>query len=716
MFTYNFRQLIYLLLMLLALSSFAQVSSDEALPEGLYIPPYLQNVTQRSIVVMWETSEPVIGTVSYGESERMEKSVSETIPTKIHEIKIGGLEPGKNYYYQAKYGDVKLKPSTFKTAPPDETKKFRIVVYGDSRTQPDIHKRIVERISEEKPDLIINTGDLVSSGIYYEQWKPQFFMPLSLVSDHIPFYTCLGNHEGNSKHYFNYMSLPGNEVFYSFDYANAHFIALDSIAGYTPYDENSPQYIWLEEELKAQKGDKWIIVFFHSPLFRAHQMRSIEGQRYVWQPLFDKYGVDLVLNGHDHHYARTYPIGSVGTELRKGVPHIVTGGGGAPLYDVVQNRNYVVIATKVYNIVILDFDSDKLTGTTKDIEGNIIDKFTIDRKQKTQPQEYVSYEIFELERNLREEIFKSEPFKVEYNDQKININNTITVKTNFGIRLEGEIVWSQSDNWKFSQQSTEFAINPGASLKIPINAEANYPNIYPVPELTIHFNKIVGSLPTGFRNNKIILHPIRVLPRIPVKATKISTNILIDGKLDEQEWNNTEKLVKFITNQADAVSKNNLIVKMLHNSDHLYVSAEIYSNAENLKKIAEGTKVERDDKNIINGEHFRITLSDGSAIYTLAINPLGVWLDSKDNDLTWNMDCEVKTSITEDKWIAEISLPISIFGNKDWFINIGRLDSINKEDVLLSPTFGQTDRENRLPEYSSSIRDPKLFPKLIFSN
>ncbi len=110
---------------------------------------------------------------------------------------------------------------------------------------------------------------------------------------------------------------------------------------------------------------------------------------------------------------------------------------------------------------------------------------------------------------MRDEIFKLEPFKVDHNGQEISINSTITAKTNFGVRLEGEIVWSKSDNWKFSQQSTEFAINPGADLKIPINATATYPHIYPIPELTIHFNKIVGNLPVGFRNNKIVLRPIK---------------------------------------------------------------------------------------------------------------------------------------------------------------------------------------------------------------
>ncbi len=77
------------------------------------------------------------------------------------------------------------------------------------------------------------------------------------------------------------------------------------------------------------------------------------------------------------------------------------------------------------------------------------------------------------------------------------------------------------------------------------------------------------------------------------------------------------------------------------------IAAEIDSDPETLKKTIEGTKVEQDSKNIINGEHFRVILSEGSTVYTLAVNPLGIHLDSKGNDITWNMDCEIKTMVTE---------------------------------------------------------------------
>ena len=712
-----------ILLTISALSGFPQVKDDavlpeEPLPEGLYIPPYLQNVTQHSIVIMWETTDAVVGTVSYGESEEMERSVTESSPSKIHELEITGLEPGKNYHYQVRYGSVKLDPSTFRTAPSDGTREFRLVAYGDPRSYPGRHRRTVEQIAAANPDLIISAADLTSSGQVYEQWKPQFFMPLRIVSDHIPFFTCLGNHEGNSKHYFNYMSLPGNEVYYSFDYASAHFIALDSDAGYTPYDESSPQYRWLIEDLEAHKNAEWIIVYFHHPLFRFYPNRGIEIQRHYWQPVFDKYGVDLVLAGHDHHYGHTYPVGKVGTSLRKGVRYITTGGGGAPLYDVTTARPYIVTAQKAHNLVIIDFHKDTADAVVKDIDGKVIDRFTINRTQATPPEEYVSYEVFEIERDLRKAILDLEPVVAKSYGQAIEVNMTLTVRTNFGVRLEGDMAWNLPDfknTWKFDQPSMEFAINPGAELRIPIKASAIYPDIYPVPGLTVNFKKVAGRLPVGFRNRQITLHPIKILPSIPVSIPRIKS-INIDGILDEQGV----FLADFVTEQADVRPKSKILAKLAHDGANLYVAAEIEASPERINGILQDKSISRDNRNMTREEHFRINLSDGNAVYTFAVDPRGAQMDTRDSDITWNADWLARAEATGTGWLVEMSIPISVFGDdiykKQWFINIGRRDSGNSEEVLLAPTFYGTDRENRLPEYSTSIKNPKLFPAVTLSD
>lgn len=84
---------------------------EEPLPEGLYIKPYLQNVTQQSIVVMWETIDPVIGHVDYGETQSFGKTLSEPTAVTIHEVRIGDLDPGVVYHYYCLWG-CSIQPQT----------------------------------------------------------------------------------------------------------------------------------------------------------------------------------------------------------------------------------------------------------------------------------------------------------------------------------------------------------------------------------------------------------------------------------------------------------------------------------------------------------------------------------------------------------------------------------------------------------------------------
>ena len=84
---------------------------EEPLPEGLYIKPYLQNVTQQSIVVMWETIDPVIGHVDYGETQSFGKTLSEPTAVTIHEVRIGDLDPGAVYHYYCLWG-CSIQPQT----------------------------------------------------------------------------------------------------------------------------------------------------------------------------------------------------------------------------------------------------------------------------------------------------------------------------------------------------------------------------------------------------------------------------------------------------------------------------------------------------------------------------------------------------------------------------------------------------------------------------
>lgn len=134
-----------------------------------------------------------------------------------------------------------------------------------------------------------------------------------------------GTHEEDAVLYRALFDLPNNELYYSFDYGNAHFIVLD-----TENQEGQPAMLeWLKRDLAGNHSD-WTFVFYHTPTFNVGGHGSTWG-RDDFLPVLEAYGVDFVITGHSHIYERFLPIGPAG---KKPVIHIVSGGGGAPLYAV----------------------------------------------------------------------------------------------------------------------------------------------------------------------------------------------------------------------------------------------------------------------------------------------------------------------------------------------------------------------------------------------
>src|SRR5262249_12841171 len=156
--------------------------------------------------------------------------------------------------------------------------------------------------------------------------------------------------EQNADNYYHFFPLPNNGAWYSFDWANAHFICLDSNQ---ELGEDTEQYRWLEKDVAASRAE-WKVVFFHHPLFSAHPTRPINANRWSWQPLFQRMGVPVVLTGHDHFYERCLPIGSATAATPETTWQFTTGGGGAPLYPI-EPRIYTAVAQSVHHYVIFDF-------------------------------------------------------------------------------------------------------------------------------------------------------------------------------------------------------------------------------------------------------------------------------------------------------------------------------------------------------------------------
>jgi predicted phosphodiesterase len=302
--------------------------------------------------------------VVYGETEEYGSSVVDSATDIRHAVTLTGLTPYTIYHYRVESGDAPLsKNATFRTAASSDQTEFTFVVLGDTRTQHHIHRAVVERIQTLAPDFVLHTGDLVEFGNDAHEWETFFEIEQELMT-HTPFFSTLGNHEGNSPYYFDLFYLPGNERWYSFDYGNARFLCLkvNSIWGFGP---GSEQYVWLEETLAANT-QPWLFVYFHIPPYTSTQSSLEDTVRRTLTPLFEQYGVDVVFTGHEHNYERNRV---------NSVTYVVTGGGGAPLYPMQEREPTQAAFALAHHFVLLEIDEHRLEAAVISVEGKVLDEF-----------------------------------------------------------------------------------------------------------------------------------------------------------------------------------------------------------------------------------------------------------------------------------------------------------------------------------------------------
>ena len=297
--------------------AFSQTSLTERIVGG----PYAVNVGPRSATVMWvvQTGEASLGT-ALGKTEK-------TAPVlRSEKVTFAGLRRGTTYYYQAFPGEAGT--GSFKT-PPEGAAWFQFVVYGDTRTRHDAHRRVIAAILRDaNPDFIMHTGDLVADGNDSGLW-PIFFDAERDLLRKAAFFPALGNHERDAANYFDLLNA---KPFYSFNWGSAHFTVIDSDienAGTTPAQRDAfwqEQTRWLEDDLRgAEKADFRFLFAHHPPMTAVRRRQGNNPQMTALEPMFEKFRLSAGFFGHDHNYQHY---------LKGGVHYFVTGGGGAPLYDV----------------------------------------------------------------------------------------------------------------------------------------------------------------------------------------------------------------------------------------------------------------------------------------------------------------------------------------------------------------------------------------------
>ena len=309
--------------------------------------PYLNYATSKSIRVLWETDVPASARIEWGVTAQLGDSATLGQPKRIQEYQISDLEPHTPYFYRiTTVNEVGEELSsgilTFQTAVAED-QPFRFVVLGDTETRPHVNHALSQKVWGERPDFVVVLGDLTDGGTrdFKWQWSHEYFTGIAGLCSRVPFFPVPGNGEGDLHWYKKYHSLPGDESPYSFRYGNAEFFMLDSNQRETEFPAGTRQYRWLEDKLKASTA-KWKFVCFHHAPFssdeddygNAWDGKSVHGDPYVRHlvPLFEQYGVDIVMFGHIHSYERSRQIKSM-QNSKDGVLYLLCGGGGGNLED-----------------------------------------------------------------------------------------------------------------------------------------------------------------------------------------------------------------------------------------------------------------------------------------------------------------------------------------------------------------------------------------------
>jgi len=268
------------------------------------------------------------------------------------------------------------QPATALLPLPNRGDSLKFAVVGDNgngeKGQYELAKQMVTWHDRFPYTLVVMVGDNLYGSERPQDFVKKFEEPYRpLLDADVKFYASLGNHDSREQRYYKPFNMDG-KLYYSFKAPkqDVRFIAFES----TYMDGD--QLNWIENELKTS-GEKWKICFFHHPLYSSAKTHGSEVKlRTIIEPLLIKYGVSLVLTGHDHVYERIKP--------QNGIQYFVTGSGGQ-LRDGDLRKGSPLTAKgndTSQAFVMMEINGDGLWFATVDRSGGVIDSGTMQRRKQ----------------------------------------------------------------------------------------------------------------------------------------------------------------------------------------------------------------------------------------------------------------------------------------------------------------------------------------------
>ncbi|CAB63230.3 Purple acid phosphatase [Caenorhabditis elegans] len=331
-----------------------------------------------------------------------------------HRATMQNLVQGKVYYYQV--GSSQAMSSIFNFRQPDQFQPLRAAIFGDLSV--DIGQETIDYLTTKRDqlDVIIHIGDLAYN--LHDQngtTGDEYMNVIEPFAAYVPYMVFAGNHESNSifNHIIHRFTMPKNGVyndnlFWSFDFGNAHFIGLNS--EYYPEKmskEAQAQYKWLREDLE-QNSRNWVIVMLHRPWYCSNE--TPEGCNDGWdtlprqglgklfpglEDLLNEYTVDMVLYGHRHTYERMWPIYNKNPYKSENPGHIknapapvyiLTGSAGChshedPSDHIMQDFSVKALGEYGYTYLTVHNSTHLFTDFVDTFSGNItsLDSFVLEK-------------------------------------------------------------------------------------------------------------------------------------------------------------------------------------------------------------------------------------------------------------------------------------------------------------------------------------------------
>lgn len=309
--------------------------------------PYLQNLSENEVTVVWTTDKPCKSWVEFSKKEDGKNFYSQ-LPRKayasqdglccvdtLHRVTVTGLEKNTTYFYRVLSQEVKellpyrpvlgnivstdiwKKPLTFTTLD-GRQETLSMVMINDIHGKNDLQKKLLEMAPPQNVDMVVFCGDMCN---YINKQSDIFtgFLDTSvgLFASRKPFVYVRGNHETRgayARNFFRYLAGPEGKFYYAFTYGPIRFVVLDSGEDKPDTDVEYSGLVDFDNYILEQK--EWLARELESPEFRAASFRVVlshipfgkggwygsERLRKQLLPLLEGARIDLMLSGHNHTF------------------------------------------------------------------------------------------------------------------------------------------------------------------------------------------------------------------------------------------------------------------------------------------------------------------------------------------------------------------------------------------------------------------------------